>query len=79
MEGGHAELGAVSVDEVARRRGWSPGQAAGARRLIDSGNDRLGFKAFEETTVGEGEDAIAGEGWVHYLYEERIEEVEPLL
>ena len=72
-------MGAIAVDEVARRRGWSAGQAAGARRLIDSGNDRLGYRSFEETTVGEGDDAVAGEGWVHYLYEERIEEVEPLL
>jgi hypothetical protein len=79
VEQGHTELGAVPVDEVARRRGWSDAQAASARRLIDSGNDRLGFKSFEETTVGHGDDAVAGEGWVHYLYADRIDEVEPLL
>ena len=35
-----------------------------------------GYKSFEETTFGGGTEALDGEGCVHYLYEERVEEVE---
>jgi len=80
MESGHLELGAVRMDEVARARGWSEAQTYHARRLIDGGmGERLGYKSFEETTFGDGGDAIEGEGWVYYLYSDRIEEVEELL
>jgi len=41
--------------------------------------ERLGYKSFEETTFGSGGDALEGEGWVYYLYSDRIEEVEGLL
>ena len=33
--------------------------------------EHLGYKSFEETTFGEG--------WVYYLYTERVEEVEGLI
>lgn len=81
METGHQELGTVPLDQVARVRGWSDGQIHNARRLIDGGMaERLGYKSFEETTLaGEGPQAVAGEGWVHYLYEDRVEEVEALI
>jgi hypothetical protein len=66
----------MALDEVARARGWSEGQIYNAKRLIDGGmGERLGYKAFEETTI-EGE---AGEGWVYYLYEERVDEVAELI
>ncbi len=66
--------------EAARTRGWSDAQAYNAQRLIDGGmGERLGYKSFEETTFGGAEEAIEGEGWVYYLYEERIEEVEGLI
>ena len=38
-----------------------------------------GYKSFEETTFGDGTEALEGEGWVYYLYEERVEEVEGLI
>jgi hypothetical protein len=81
VESGHQELGAVPLDEVARARGWSDGQTHNAKRLIDGGmGERLGYKSFEETTVaGEGAEALAGEGWVYYLYEDRIAEVAELI
>ena len=42
--------------------------------------ERLGYKSFEETTFGGGnEEALEGEGWVYYLYEERVEEVSELI
>ena len=78
--GGHIDLGAVPLQAVARARGWSEAQTRDAMRLIDSGmGERLGYKVFEETTVGEGEQAVDGEAWVHYLYEDRVQEVEGLL
>jgi hypothetical protein len=81
MEAGHQELGAVPLDRVARARGWSEGQIHNARRLLDGGmGERLGYKSFEETTVaGEDEEAVAGEAWVYYLYEDRIAEVSDLI
>ena len=66
--------------EAARARCWSDAQMHNAQRLIDGGmGERLGFKSFEETTFGDGTEALEGEGWVYYLYEERIEEVEGLI
>ena len=81
METGHQELGAVPLEEVARARGWSDGQTYNAKRLIDGGmGERLGYKSFEETTVaGDGPEGVAGEGWVYYLYEDRVAEVTELL
>jgi hypothetical protein len=40
---------------------------------------RLGYKSFEETTFGEGEEALEGEAWVYYLYEERLQELQDLI
>jgi hypothetical protein len=80
MGAGHQELGAVRLSEVARARGWSEAQQYNARRLIDGGmGERLGYKSFEETTVGEGADAMEGEAWVYYLYEDRLDEVAELI
>jgi hypothetical protein len=81
VESGHQQLGAVPLDAVARARGWSDGQIHNARRLIDGGmGDRLGYKSFEETTVaGDDAEALAGEAWVYYLYEDRVEEVADLI
>jgi len=80
VEAGHQNLGAVRLAEVARARGWSDAQTANAKRLIDGGmGERLGYKSFEETTFGGGEEALEGEGWVYYLYEERLEEVAELI
>jgi hypothetical protein len=81
VEAGHQELGALRLAEVARARGWSAARASNAKRLIDGGmGERLGYKSFEETTLGDdGEDALEGEAWVYYLYEERVEEVEELI
>ena len=80
MESGHQDLGAVPMADVARARGWSEAQTYNAKRLIDGGmGERLGYKSFEETTFGSGGDALEGEGWVYYLYSDRIEEVEDLL
>jgi hypothetical protein len=80
MEAGHEDLAAVPLAAVARARGWSDAQVHNARRLIDGGmGERLGYKSFEETTFGDDEDALAGEGWVYYLYEERVQEVQDLI
>jgi hypothetical protein len=80
VEAGHQNLGAVRLAEVARARGWSDAQTSNAKRLIDGGmGERLGYKSFEETTFGGGEEALEGEGWVYYLYEERLEEVAELI
>ncbi len=80
MEAGHQERGAVPLAEVARTRGWSDAQTYNAQRLIDGGmGERLGYKSFEETTFGGGTEALEGEGWVYYLYEERVEEVAELI
>jgi hypothetical protein len=81
VESGHQELGAIPLDQVARARGWSEGQTYNAKRLIDGGmGERLGYKVFEETSFAGGEeDAVAGEGWVYYLYEDRVEEVAELI
>jgi len=80
VEAGHQERGAVPLAEVARTRGWSEAQTYNAQRLIDGGmGERLGYKSFEETTFGRGEEALEGEGWVYYLYEERVEEVAELI
>lgn len=81
METGHQDLGAVLLEDVARARGWSEGQTHNAKRLLDGGmGERLGYKSFEETTVaGDGPEAVEGEGWVYYLYEERIAEVSDLI
>jgi hypothetical protein len=80
VESGHQELGAVPLAEVARARGWSDAQTYNAKRLIDGGmGERLGYKSFEETTFGGDEQALEGEGWVYYLYEERVEEVAELI
>lgn len=77
---GHHELGAVRMVDAARTRGWSDAQTYNAQRLIDGGmGQRLGYKSFEETTFGADDEALEGEGWVYYLYEERIEEVEGLI
>ena len=76
METGHEQLGAMPLEEVARARGWSDGQTYNAKRLIDGGmGERLGYKSFEETTVA----GDAGEGWVYYLYEDRVAEVTELI
>ena len=80
MQTGHEERGAVPLAEVVRTRAWSSAQTYNAQRLIDGGmGERLGYKSFEETTFGEGGEALEGEGWVYYLYEERLEEVEGLI
>lgn len=80
MEPGHEELGAIGIAGVARARGWTEAQLYNAQRLIDGGmGERLGYKSFEETTFGEDEDALEGEGWVYYLYEDRVDEVEALI
>ena len=81
MQTGHQELGAVPLDQVARTRGWSDGQIHNARRLLDGGmGERLGYKSFEETTLGgQGEEGLEGEGWVYYLYEDRVDEVSELI
>jgi hypothetical protein len=80
VEAGHQELGAIGLAEVARTRGWSDARVYNARRLIDGGmGERLGYKSFEETTFGEDEDALEGEGWVYYLYEDRVDEIEALI
>ena len=80
MGAGHQELGAVRLTEVARARGWSDAQTYNAQRLIDGGmGERLGYKSFEETTVGADEDAMEGEAWVYYLYEDRLAEVAELI
>ena len=80
MEAGHQELGAVRLAEAAGTRGWSDAQTYNAQRLIDGGmGERLGYKSFEETTFGDGEEALEGEAWVYCLYEERLEEVEGLI
>ena len=80
MEAGHQELGAVRLIEAARTRGWSDAQTHNAQRLIDGGmGERLGYKSFEETTFGGGNEALEGEGWVYYLYEECVAEVEGLI
>jgi hypothetical protein len=80
VESGHQELGAVALADVARARGWSEAQTYNAKRLIDGGmGERLGYKSFEETTFGGDEEALEGEGWVYYLYEERLEEVAELI
>lgn len=80
MGTGHEDLAAVPLAAVARARGWSDAQVYNARRLIDGGlGERLGYKSFEETTFGEDEDALEGEGWVYYLYEERVQEVHDLI
>ena len=80
MEAGHQELGAVRLVEAARMRGWSDAQTYNAQRLIDGGmGERLGYKSFEETTFGGGNEALEGEGWVYYLYQERVEEVEGII
>ncbi len=80
MESGHQELGAIPLEAVARARGWSDGQTYNAKRLIDGGmGERLGYKAFEETSLGGGEEELAGEGWVYYLYEDRVAEVADLI
>jgi hypothetical protein len=78
---GHKDQGVVGLAEVARTRGWSDAQTYNAQRLIDGGmGERLGYKSFEETTFGGGgEEALEGEGWVYYLYEERVEEVQELI
>ena len=81
MGSGYQELGTVALAAVARARGWSDAQTYNAQRLIDGGmGERLGYKSFEETTFGGGsEEALEGEGWVYYLYEERVEEVAELI
>ena len=80
MGAGHEELGAVLLAEVARARGWSEAQAHNAKRLIDGGmGERLGYKSFEETTVGDDDDAMEGEAWVYYLYPDRLEEIAELI
>jgi hypothetical protein len=80
MEAGHEDLAAVPMAAVARARGWSDAQVHNARRLIDGGmGARLGYKSFEETTFGEDEDALEGEAWVYYLYEERLGELQDLI
>lgn len=81
METGHQDLGAIPLEEVARARGWSEGQTYNAKRLIDGGmGERLGYKSFEETTfAGDEPEAVAGEGWVYYLYEDRVAEVADLI
>jgi hypothetical protein len=77
---GYLQMPATRLAEVAAARGWSAGQVQSAQRLIDGGmGEHLGYKAFEETTVGEGSDALEGEAWVYYLYDERVEEVEGLV
>jgi hypothetical protein len=77
---GHQELRAVRIAEAARARGWSDAQTYNAQRLIDGGmGERLGYKSFEETRFGVGKEALEGEGWVYYLYEERVAEVEGLI
>jgi hypothetical protein len=81
VETGHQELGALPLGEVARARGWSEGQTYNAKRLIDDGmGERLGYKVFEETSrAGGGQEAVEGEGWVYYPYEDRIAEVAELI
>ena len=70
----------MTLAEVVRARGWSSAQTYNAQRLIDGGmGERLGYKSFEETTFGDGGQELEGEGWVYYLYEERLEEVEGLI
>jgi hypothetical protein len=42
--------------------------------------ERLGYTSFEQTTfAGGSEEALQGEGWVHYLYEERVEQAAELI
>jgi hypothetical protein len=71
----------MPLEEVARARGWSPGQTYNAKRLIDGGmGERLGYKVFEETDLAGGEqEAVEGEGWVYYLYDDRVAEVAELI
>jgi len=77
---GYLAMPATKLAEVAAARGWSGAQVQSAQRLIDGGmGEHLGYKAFEETVVGEGSDALEGEAWVYYLYDERVEEVEGLV
>jgi hypothetical protein len=71
----------MPLEEVARARGWSQGQTHNAKRLIDGGmGERLGYKVFEETGLaGDGPEAVPGEAWVYYLYEDRVAEVAELI
>lgn len=63
MEAGHRELGACDWPRPPGRGSWSYAQTYKAQRLIDGGmGERLGYKSFEETTFGGGEEALEGGG-----------------
>ena len=73
MEAGHQELGACDWPRPPGRGNWSYAQTYKAQPLIEGGmGERLGYKSFEGTTFGGGEEALEGEGWVYYLYQERF-------
>ena len=81
MGSGYQELGTVALAAVARARGWSDAQTYNAQRLIDGGvGSASATKSFWRPRFGGGsEEALDGEGWVYYLYEERVEEVAELI
>jgi hypothetical protein len=78
---GHIKIEATLLREVAAARRWSEQQANNARRIIDGGmGTAYGFKEYEETTFGETDDGgMEGFGWVYYLYNERLEELEAII
>jgi hypothetical protein len=78
---GHLKIDATRLGELAHSRNWSDQQINNAKRIIDGGmGTTYGFKEYEETTLGEPEDGgMEGFGWVYYLYNERVEELESII
>jgi hypothetical protein len=77
---GHLKLDATRLKEVASGRGWSEQQVNNAKRMIDGGmGTTYGFKEYEETTFGDSDGGMEGFGWVYYLYNERLEELEAII
>lgn len=81
MDSGSLREDSSPLIEVARNRGWSDQQAYNARRLIDGGLGlKYGFKEYQETNFGgPDEEGLEGYGWVYYLYDERVEELESII
>jgi hypothetical protein len=78
---GHLELESSPLQQVAQSRNWTAQQVYNAKRIIDGGvGSNYGYKEYEETSVGNaGEGEMEGFGWVYHLYNERIDDLLPLI
>jgi hypothetical protein len=75
---GHLKIDATLLTSIARTRGWSEERTNNAKRIIDGGmGTNYGFKEYEETSIEDS--GMEGFGWVYYLYNERLDELESII